>query len=195
MRAIGLTGTEKSSTGETGKFQDLLVTVTGGVLATLALLSLLTGKRISAVFGTTISKVVLSEKHSGDQRNILAYLCNLFGLNDEEERYRNLTYKVEYWSESDKLAMSAIESKSPDYRSKIDKLLRELPQYASMSDDSEAIVYYNIARVAAANSDSAVKEQYLKKANAIVPNIISKRLDIDSFSKHLLEDGVKEDTT
>jgi hypothetical protein len=187
LRAVGLTGTEKSSNGKDGKFQDLLLTVAGGVLATLALLFTLSSKLKGRVLGSTVSKILPSEKHSGDQRNILAYLCNLFKLNEEEEKYRSLNYKVEYWSESDKLAMSAIESKSSDYSLKIDKLLRELTQYASMSDDSEAIVYYNIARVAAARGEHAIKDQYLKKASGIAPTIIAKRLDIDSFSKQLLE--------
>ena len=187
LRSVGLTGTEKSSNAKDGKLKDLLVTVVGGVVATLLLFLLITGKRISSLFGSTAGSGLLSGKHSGDQRNILAYLCSLFGLNDEEERYRSLNYKVEYWAESDKLAMSAIESKSSDYTQKIDKLLRELTQYVSMADDSEAIVYYNIARIAAARGDHLTKEQYMKKANNIAPNIIAKRLDMDSFSKQLLE--------
>lgn len=187
LRSSGLTGIEKSSNTKDGKLQDLLVSVAGGVLATLLLFSFLTGKRMSSLFGSKVASAVSSDKHSGDQRNILAYLCSLFGLKDEEERYRSLNYKVEYWSESDRLAMSAIESKSPDYAQKIDKLLRELTQYVSMADNSEAIVYYNIARIAAARGDSQAKEQFMKMANSIAPKIIARRLDMDAFSKQLLE--------
>ncbi|MBA4422708.1 MAG: hypothetical protein C0390_06335, partial [Syntrophus sp. (in: bacteria)] len=62
--------------------------------------------------------------------------------------------------------------------------------FALIADTSMAIVYFNIARLAAATKEPGETEEYLKKAKALAPGLIRKRLELDHSAWLLLQQEV-----
>lgn len=139
---------------------------------------------VSALFPALVKT---ESRHLGDQRQILAYLCNVLGLKQQEEEYRSADKKVEYWSESDRLATSALSSDSESDQRQIMNLLSSLPEYAAVTNSSMAIIYLNVARLAGALGEHQKKKKFIEKARRLAPKMIKKRLEIDRAARLLLE--------
>lgn len=182
LRAAGVTGVEQSTVDKNINNPILIIASGIGVLVSMALLFIFP----SNLWNRRLSTILDADGHRADQRNILAYLCDVVNLKEEETYYRNLVQEAEYWSESDRLSNKALETKDKDFADCVSKLLTKLLDYAVVSDSSVAIINYNLARIAAAYG-SPEKTTYLAKAQELAPKVIAKRLEMDSSSNKLLQ--------
>lgn len=176
LRATGINGTSRDSTQQEESGFSKLFPALVGLLGGLITLFLSLSGRIGS----------FSARHGADQRGVLAYLCGLYGLKDEQMYYRGFQAKVEYWSEADRLTDMAIESTDAQKAHSVIQTLLVLIDYASMASDSVAIVHYDIARLAAHLKDENLVTEHFRKARRLAPGLIKKRLDIDKTTRSLL---------
>jgi hypothetical protein len=184
LRAAGVTGVEASSANQKtdSPLWFAIISVLIGVLSSVSLIAPLTKKLRSSI----IPGFVSDSRHSADQRYVLAYLCSLSKLKEEEDYYRNLVQEAQYWSESDRLSDKALQSNDKEFAGRVANLLTRLLDYAQINDDSQAIINYNLARIAATLSD-AKRGEYPATARKLAPKLIERRLHIDPESKQLIE--------
>lgn len=173
LRGKGITGIEVS--GKTEK-NNVWTTMTIAMIAAFAGLSSLFFTR-RLVFLNLIG--LESSKHEDDQRYVLSYLCGIYNLNSEVERYLNMPSEASYWSEADRFAMLAVEDPTGEDTEKRKHVLKDLLKYAEVASLSEGIIHYNIARIAKAQSKEEEADDHLKKAEKIIPELVKTRLEID----------------
>lgn len=190
LRAKGVTGSEKSgSRGVVSEFTSILAALMGALAGVVALGGTYL-KRLRFWAPQAVVDAVSEDRHSGgDQREVFAYLCDLLGLAEDEHYYRNLAREASYWSESDRLTNGALSSESDSRKRQVKDLLIKLHGYAAMADDSEAILYFNLARLSAALEESADRDKFLERAMKLAPGILKRRLQLDDKSRELLSKG------
>jgi hypothetical protein len=188
LRAKGVTGSEKSGNrGVFSEFISIFAALVGAFTGLAALASTFLKKKLLSLTPQFVAEATSEERHTGaDQAEVFAYLCGLLGLGEDEQYYRSLTKKVSYWSESDRLSNEALSNESNSRKTKVKELLVRLVEYAEMSDDSEAIIYFNIARLSVALGDSSDRDAFLAKGMKLAPKILKRRLQLDTPSRQLL---------
>lgn len=124
----------------------------------------------------------MKEFHSADQNLILAYLCGITSLKDEEKKYREITGGLQYWAESDRMAKYAIEnSKDREGIEKRKQVLLKLIEYGRVAKESKGLIYYNLARISKVQKNKNDVEKYLKEAETFSPELVKKRIKIERF--------------
>ncbi len=121
--------------------------------------------------------------HEGDQRQILSYLCGVYKLNSEVERYLNMSSEASYWAESDRFAMLALENPTEEDAEKRRQVLEDLLKYTKVRPKSEGIIHYNIARIAKAQRNEEEANKHLEEARKIIPELVKTRIDLDPIWK------------
>ena len=122
-------------------------------------------------------------KHSAAQNLILSYLCDNYDLKAEAEEYRKANYKINYWSEADRIGKLGIDNPKLDVTEKWKNVLFDLINYAGVAEDSISIIYFNIARIEQAEGNKADSEKHLQEARKYSKELIDKRLKIDPLLK------------
>lgn len=173
LRAKGITAVEKiedvkdeKQEEEPSKYLALLA----AIAATASTLTLLVRKKLNSEDKST---------HSGDQNEIIAYLCGIHGLKSEIERFLTLPRTSTYWAEMDRFASIAISLNEREQTEKIIKIVVDLIDYASMADSSKGIGYYNLARLYKSIGDLVNSDEYLDKANKLIPKLLNTRKKLD----------------
>jgi tetratricopeptide (TPR) repeat protein len=173
LRAKGITAVENSVTDSEKKGKNFLY----------KMLYVLMGISASASFLTLIIRKKMinddSTMHSGDQNEIIAYLCGIHGLDLEVDRFLNLPRKASYWAQMDRLAATAIAKNDKDNIEKIIKVILAILNYASMADTSKGIGYYNLGRLYKSIGDIENSEKYIAEANKIIPKLLATRQKLD----------------
>jgi hypothetical protein len=181
LRAKGISSKEKNSEKDSNG-------ETSGLLRILQYLAL--AASLASVLTLFIRrKLVDEEKHSGDQNEVIAYLCGIHGLDKQVERYLTLPNKTSYWAEMDRLASMAIASKSQDIANKLIAIIDDLIKYAGMADSSIGIGHYNLARLYKFVNDNNKCDNNLRLAKKKIPKLLATRMQIDPiFKDYKIED-------
>lgn len=135
-----------------------------------------------SVFGRDIA---LSDKHSDDQNEILAYLCGIHGLADDMQDYLARPRKTSYWAEADRhAALAESDPTSPEAESR-KHVLADLLEYASVAPLSRSIVQFDIARIANAQGNQTEAEEYLAKIgnNPIIKSRLRLHADLAELTR------------
>ena len=138
---------------------------------------------ISAVL-TSIFRIRGKPNRGGDQRQVLAYICRLQGLNELADEYLDRTSPTFYWAEADKLGLLASASATSDVREKIKVVLQDLLDYPTvMSDTARAVVFFNLARIAKLENNEKSFQENLEKSKRLFRAEIDARLKLDPLFK------------
>jgi hypothetical protein len=124
-------------------------------------------------------------RHSDDQRQILAYVYRMNGLDAEANRLDNFPQKTTYWAESDRFSGNAITSGDPSLIRNAVETLTTLLDYCAMAETSEAIVTYNLARLHLSLGTVDTAKDCLKEALRKDKPLISRTISIDPILRDL----------
>lgn len=124
-----------------------------------------------------------TNKHTGAQNLIISYLCDNYELKAEAEEYRKANYKIEYWSEADKIGKLGIDNPKSDVTEKWKNVLFDLINYADVAEDSIGIIYFNLARIEKAQGNEDNVKKHLKEAKKYSNKLIEQREKIDPIFK------------
>ena len=173
VRAIGILGVKASLTDSQDSFSWELILSIASVVGFVGILS----SRL--VFRKTEKNEDFDDLR---QNECLGYLCGIHDLSTEAKRYYDTSIHVFYRSESDRLTTIAVENQSD--RKKILNMLIDLLKYRNdISDDSKAIINFNIAKILKVDGKDAGSKDYLEKAKRLAPKIVGARLKIDPTFK------------
>jgi len=178
LRGNGIVGTQATkNTGNVSPWVPLTAgigTAVAGSIAGLGTMLLMMRRR---------GLLPITPQDEGDQKYVLAYLCEIHSLSDDAERYRNMVPKVTYWSESDRLTTLALQSPKTEEAQKRKAVLKDLLQYGAVADESRGMIHYNIARIAKAEGKEEEFEEHITKAKKLSPKVVAKRLGLESIQK------------
>jgi hypothetical protein len=143
---------------------------------------------LSAMLASSVSIISkriignITGRHTdGDQNHIFAYLCGVHKLKEEAERFMSI-HGTTFWAEADRIGFLALNSQNNEYQNKLKSVLIDVISYAgSMAKNSEAICYFNIAKIEKSQGNKDKANEYLKKAKNISSALIEKRLKLDNF--------------
>ena len=124
-----------------------------------------------------------NKKHSGEQNLIFSYLCDNHGLKAEAEEYRKANYKIQYWSEADRIGKLGIDNPKSDVIEKWKCVLFDLINYAGIAEESIGIIYYNLARIEKAQGNENNVKKHLQAARKYSNKLIEQREKIDPIFK------------
>jgi hypothetical protein len=177
IRGKGVLGAEVSSHGDSQQTKDqtfLLVFVPGITLLTA----------FGFLFGSYSKKKkkeIRSARHfsDGDQRDVIAFVLESKGLDEEAQTIRERPKDVSYWAASDALCKKWLQG---DDDSRIRKGIEAsdlLIDYAAITDGSRRIILLNMSRLALAINDIDLAKRYLAAATADKDGVIEKRIKMD----------------
>lgn len=136
-----------------------------------------------ALFSFNLIKRVrpsLSGGQSGNQKDIISYLCGVHNLESEIERLM-IMQTTTYCFEADRFGFIALNSNDLEYQNKIKNILQQVITYAiSMTSDSKAICLYNIAKIEKLQQKETEYTKYLILAKNESKSLIEKRLIIEN---------------
>jgi hypothetical protein len=133
-------------------------------------------------------KVSLGDRHSDDQRDVMAYVLGRFGLQEPAERIRYITRSITYWSASDALTEELLTKGDATEMKAGAEALTFLLEYARVAPGSQPIVSVNIARLALRVGDEARARSALSAAIEEDQPVIRKRIQGDATLSRLLEE-------
>ena len=114
-----------------------------------------------------------------DQREVFAYVLGLHGFQIEADRVLS-SEKLTYWVQSDRLTSRVLAAQAEAPIRRMQFVLKGVLAYADhMAASSKGIVHYNMARLAKAVGDDATVEYELANANALIPDLLLRRLKLD----------------
>jgi hypothetical protein len=200
VRGAGITGEPVVSLASNSVLNEAWILIVA-LVATLAsglsaFSSILGGRKSSSIsfMGITVPilggrQSVISGKHSEDQNMVIAYLCGLHGLLDDVENYLARKNNTSYWAEADRLSAIAMANPKSDEAENRKKVLLDLLEYASIASLSEAIIHYDIARVAFAQNKIEEAQVHLERAKKVGGKLIDTRLKIEPNLSKLIENN------
>jgi len=181
LRSKGVTGVEASEDRGNGMNWVLIVLSTITMFAMTYVIIRTTG--LTRRLGLTFLEDYDESKHGDDQRQILSYLCGIHKLNEEVERYLNMSSETSYWAESDRFAMLAVGNPTGEQATKYKSVLEDLLIYGTINQKSEGIIHYNIARIAKSQTNDEEANEHLKEAKKSIPKLVETRVKLDSIWK------------
>ncbi|WP_322685282.1 hypothetical protein [Nostoc sp. DedQUE07] len=172
VRGKGITATLASSVDKNKDFLGILSSFVVGVLSVFIYIS---------TYFFSASKI---DKHNDDQRDIVAYILGVYGFYKEASQLRNLQREITYWSIADSVAEQCLQSGDPATVQRGIDCLSSLLSYAYIHEDSELLIKYNLARLAATTTDLKLARDYLEEARKGNNSVINMRINFDkSLSK------------
>jgi hypothetical protein len=189
LRAKGITGKPlKSQSSKSNEQITFIATIVSAYTAMLSLVIVTGRKRLFSVLlpflPKRINQFLDDNKHSGEQEKVLAYLFGLQGIHPQVEYYLTHKSAPSYWSESDRIASIAISSNDNNTAESMKHVLLNLLNYARINPSSQAIIHYNIARIAKYLGIVNESKIHLYEAIKVLPKLMETRLSIDPiFSK------------
>lgn len=113
--------------------------------STVSVLSALLGVATGFLF--LVEKKTSGKKLSGDQREVLAYLCFINGLDEEAQKLLAESRKTTYWIQADRMTFEAIRSKSKGRCEKTRNVILAIPSVAGVASESVAVLFLNAAKL------------------------------------------------
>lgn len=167
--------TSLSSVNQGNKFSEVLPLFVGALLSLVVL-------SITRFFPS----LLYTSKHSDDQRDVMAYILGANGFYEEASHFRNIERDTSYWALSDYLAERCIESGDKDKIQRGIKCLSDLLSYARMSDTSELLIHYNLARLSTIIGDLKLARNHLELARKGRHRVIEMRIAFDKNISQIL---------
>jgi hypothetical protein len=183
LRASGVMGKEETNASPAGGESNWGFTVLASFAAGLSIIVVLT-RSIRKSRQSAVSSPE-GEKHSGDQRQILGYLFGLNGLIAECERVLSLPIETSYWAEADRMSTIVLSNFNAESAARYKSVLEGLLKYGAVADESQGIISFNIARIAARMGHNNVAEEHLKMAKKKMGKLFDLRLEIDPTMKEI----------
>ncbi|MBT9613920.1 MAG: hypothetical protein IV108_11725 [Burkholderiales bacterium] len=190
LRAKGAIGipSDRSAGEKSSSSKDLLTLIASAAATVLALMTAVMIKlRTSNVsFSEIVSGITKpATGHSGDQRDVFAYVLGFCGLTGEANLIRGWPRDLSYWSISDLLTDRWIaEGDEKNIRAGIAGF-DQLVGYAELVPSSIRIIQLNIARLYIALNDLPSARKYLSLATNSEDLVISKRINLNPVFSQL----------
>jgi len=118
----------------------------------------------------------IGETHSGDQRDIFAYILGINGLKKEADEIRFIERDISYWSISDHLVELWCGTKDSELMIKGATALNELIAYARIREDSVKLIQTGIARLYAEAGNPAAVQKVIETFKNEKDEVIKSRL-------------------
>jgi len=189
-RGKGITGTEKNMTKDEGAPTGIstLLVATAAVALSGVFLSLLRQKSMTNARKSLVNAMVpeAAGPPGDDQRQVLAFVCRVYGLRALADQYIAQTHETTYWAEADRLGQMGTDNPGGEQTAAIERVLAGLLDYnPEIAKASIAIVYYNLALISLAKKDKVANQKYIQLAKDISPAEINRRLKVDKrFADH-----------
>jgi hypothetical protein len=171
---------EQASLFSEDRFTFLLTVIVAAYSGVASLFIMRRNSLYIKIFGKTIS---VTDKHSGNQNRIMAYLCGVNGLHEDVQDYLTRPNDTAYWAEADMhAAIAEANPDSPETEAR-KKVLIDLLSYAKIADLSRQIIKYDIARIAAAQGNQEEAKEYISKikSNPIITSRLKMQKNLDEI--------------
>ena len=114
--------------------------------------------------------------HYADQRDIGAYVLDIYSLHEEATTLRNGNRKTTYWALADSLTTTALLRADAEHTRRVANALETIMQYAKISDTSCFLLNYNLARLYNCLGKTAEAKAALEKARKENHKVIDMRI-------------------
>ena len=152
----------------------IVMVITFLLLATVSAISLGLGNLL------TRSGEISAFYEKIDSRDMLSYLCNTHDIPSDVEYYSKLTRKISLWHESDRFYLLSRTSTDSGLIEKRKKVLIDLLKFGiKIQPVTQAIINYNIARIAKIQGNEEEFKIHMDEAKKINSDIIKLREEID----------------
>lgn len=136
-----------------------------------------TSSKILDVTGLSKSLSDIEDSHHGEQRDIVAYILGINGLQKEADEVRFIKRDISYWSISDHLVEKWIESRDSERMTKGAESLNELIGYAGIREDSVRLIKTGIARLYSELGNIVAVEKITNELASDESQVIKQRLN------------------
>ena len=194
LRAKGINGIESAINNKPEKppFDSLAILVAlASALTSILYISLRKGLKL---FGVKIKENPTLGTDPSQNGN-LSFLCSIYGLESEVERYLNHRDEslVQYWSESDRLTMKALSNKDGDeFLNNVIEILKSISEFENMASDSKSIIYYNLSKLYGKTGEVSRSHEYIIKAKVLNEKQILRRIKLDPNRDLIKEDSSEQ---
>ena len=186
VRGSGLVG-ERIVTGQNASLfgaRPWSFLITAMAAAYSGLLSLLVITRFAPFLSFFGFNIPFIHRHSGEQNEVLAYLCGKHGLIEDVQNYLSRSGRTSYWAEADRHAAIVEAGESCEKAESRKALLTDLLTYARIAYLSKSIIKFSIARISYAQGNYEEARSLLK---GIQGNpVIKMRLQLHPHLRDLL---------
>ncbi len=131
-------------------------------------------------------KFLYTKSHRDDQRDILSFILELNGLNDEPEAIRRSGRILSYWAEADRLTNKILRLEDPDCTRRLTKSLEQLLYYADIQDTYRMLINTNIAKLYSKTGEIEKAKEAISKARSKKHKVIEKRIELDETLRKLV---------
>lgn len=174
LRSKGVTGVERTYDNKTR---------TSSWMSLLPLLSVL----VVFFFGQKwFGRFTNTKSHADDQRDVSAFVLDLFGFYDLAAEVRTLTRKISYWSIVDHITARVMAEKKPETSRLAAEAIETLIDYSSMAPSSILLIKYNQARLYFHAGDVELAVRAMRQARSENHQVIEKRIRYDETLKDLV---------
>ncbi|UPR34528.1 hypothetical protein ISX50_00305 [Vibrio cyclitrophicus] len=118
----------------------------------------------------------IDNKHHGEQRDIVAYILGVNGLNMYANEIRMLPRDISYWSLADYLCEKWIDSGDKDIQLKGAASLLELIGYASIAKDSVKLIKTSVIRLSLESGSLNDNDPMLLELKSSRSDVVQQRL-------------------
>ncbi len=149
VRGKGVSGTQEDVTEGRRNERSELLSLSGGVLSALGTsfaFMMLLRRRLGVTLGST---------HADDQRDVFAYVLDVYELHSEADDLRRTTRERTYWSIADQLVGKWLAGRQEHHIVQGARALEHLINYADMAGSSRDLIRVSLARLRAAAGDNA----------------------------------------
>ena len=115
--------------------------------------------------------------HSGDQRDIVAYVLSVHGFLPEAEDLRRTGRRMSYWSIVDELTDRWLNTGDNEVMTRGVAVLDQLLEYARINESSKHLIRFNIARLALQLDDVGRLRREIENLHTSKSSTVAKRLD------------------
>ena len=119
----------------------------------------------------------LGDKHSDEQRDVVAYVLSISELGKFADEIRNIPRKISYWSICDHLAQKWIETEEIELINKGAIALEKLIDYASINANSILLIKSNIAKLYKKSGNSDKSQAIVDEIMASESGVIKARVN------------------
>ncbi len=157
---------------EKNSLLETIVTAIAALTTAMVFFSSKSIRKITLGSDIPIGIVGLGDKHSDEQRDVVAYVLSNNSLNSNADEIRNITRDISYWSICDLLTQKWVDSGDKELCRQGAKTLEDLVGYASINPGSLLLIQSNIARLykEAGNESEAQKfiDEILKSNSGVI---------------------------
>jgi len=131
-------------------------------------------------------RMFYTKSHRDDQRDVLSFILELNGLNDEAETIRHSERTLSYWAEADRLTNKILRLEDPDRTRRLAKSFEQLLYYAFMEDTSCMLINTDIAKLYSKTGEMQKAKEAISKARSKNHKVIEKRIELDETLRKLV---------